>query len=398
MAITKIKPIRTTIEKSLAYITNGDKTSDCLYVSSEHCTPETAAVEFQFLFDQARSGGCVIGRHLIQSFAPGEVTAETAHELGKKLADEILGGQYAYILSTHLDRDHIHNHFIWCAVNTETHKRYVSNKASYRKIQEFSDRLCAEYELSVITEKSGRAGKSYTQYQADKYGTSWKTLLRRTIDAAIQSSSTFESFLDFMQKVGYEVKHGTHIAFRADGQERFTRAKTIGENYTEERIRERIYAPKTMDSIPLWAKPTTEKVIDRSDSRIQSSPGYRHWATMHNLHASADTLNYLATRFNYDLAAFERHYAELITRRASIKAKYDEEARDIAAERRSISETIHRINESKARCSKEIAAINTEIVEMDRIRENIITNHGTKFYEQHSGARVEPVRKKTISR
>ena len=81
MAVTKIKPIRTTIEKSIAYITNPDKTERCLYVSSENCFPETAAVEFQFILDKARSGGCVIGRHLIQSFAPGEVTPEQAHEI-----------------------------------------------------------------------------------------------------------------------------------------------------------------------------------------------------------------------------------------------------------------------------------------------------------------------------
>ena len=107
MAVTKIKPIRKTIDKSIAYITNGDKTSDCLYVSSENCVPQTAAFEFQFLLDRAHSGGNTIGRHLIQSFAPGEVSPEKAHELGKKLADEILGGQYAYVLGTHLDRNQV---------------------------------------------------------------------------------------------------------------------------------------------------------------------------------------------------------------------------------------------------------------------------------------------------
>jgi hypothetical protein len=272
-------------------------------------------------------------------------------------------------------------------VNIETHNRYVSNKATYRKIQEASDRLCEEHSLSVISEKSGRRGKSYSEYQAEIYGTSWKTLLRRTIDAAIQSSNTFESFLDFMTKCGYEIKHGAHIAFRADGQERFTRTKTIGENYTEERIRERIAAPKRMEIIPHRVKPITEKVIDRSDPKIRSSTAYRHWATMHNLHASADTLNYLSSRFNNDLEAFERHYADLIALRASIKKKHDEETLGIASERKGISETIRRINESKARCSKEIAAINTEIVEMDRIRENLISNHGERFYKQNSKPR-----------
>jgi hypothetical protein len=106
MAVTKIKPIRTTIEKSIAYIINADKTESCLYVSSENCIPETAAIEFQFILDKARAGGNTIGRHLIQSFAPDEVTPEQAHEIGRRLANEILGGQYAYVMATHLDRDH----------------------------------------------------------------------------------------------------------------------------------------------------------------------------------------------------------------------------------------------------------------------------------------------------
>ena len=384
MAVTKIKPIRTTIEKSIAYICNPGKTENCLFVSSEHCIPETAAVEFQFILDKARSGGNTIGRHLIQSFAPGEVTPQQAHEIGKKLADEILCGQYAYVLATHLDCSHIHNHFVWCAVNIETHKRYVSNKASYHKIQEASDRLCVEYSLSVITEKSGRHGKSYSEYQADKYSTSWKTLLRRTIDAAVRSSISFDSFLSFMQKAGYEVKPGKYISFRATGQERFTRAKTVGDNYTEERIRERIAEPKEMAMIPKWIKPATEKIIDRSDPKVISSPAYRQWSAKHNLHAMVDTHNYMARHHDLSLAGFERKYAELIARRADAQTECDKACQQIAANNKSVIETLRQINDRKSRTAKEIAALNTEIVEMDRIRENLVVTHGEDFYRRHS--------------
>jgi len=384
MAVTKIKPIRTTIEKSIAYICNPGKTEDCLFVSSEHCIPETAAVEFQFILDKARAGGNTIGRHLIQSFAPGEVTPQQAHEIGKKLADEILCGQYAYVLATHLDCSHIHNHFVWCAVNIETHKRYVSNKASYHKIQEVSDRLCAEYSLSVITEKSGRRGKSYSEYQADKYGTSWKTLLRRTIDAAVRSSNSFNSFMSFMQEAGYEVKHGKHISFRATGQERFTRVKTVGDNYTEERIRERIAEPKEMTVIPKWIKPATEKIIDRSDPKVISSPAYRQWTAKHNLHAMVDTHNYMARRHDLSLDGFERKYAELIARRTDAQAECDKVCQQIAANNKSVIETLKQINDRKSRTAKEIAALNTEIVEMNRIRENLVITHGEDFYRKHS--------------
>ena len=325
---------------------------------------------------------------MIQSFAIGETTPEQAHELGKKLADEKLGGQYAYVMATHIDREHIHKMIVYVlAVNIETHKRYVSNKASYHKIQAVSDRLCSEYALSVITEKSGRRGKSYSEYQADKYGTSWKTLLRRTIDAAVRSSSTFDGFLTFMKDAGYEVKHGKYISFRATGQERFTRAKTVGDNYTEERIRERLAEPKNMTYIPCGIKPVTQKVIDRSDPKIQSSPGYSHWASLHNIKASAETLMYLQEHFNADLSAFERRYEELIARRASAQKECDLDCQKIAAANKSLTDTVRLINEREAKFSKEKTALNTEIVELDRIRANVVTVHGEQFYQQNSKPR-----------
>ena len=118
MAVTKIIPIRVTIEKSVDYICNPDKTNELLYIHSEHCVPQTAALTFQHHLNQARSGGNTIGRHLIQSFAPGEVTPEKAHKIGKQLAAEILGDEYAFVMATHVDRDHIHNHFVWGATNS----------------------------------------------------------------------------------------------------------------------------------------------------------------------------------------------------------------------------------------------------------------------------------------
>ena len=340
--------------------------------------------------DKARAGGNTLGRHLMQSFSPEDnVTPEQAHEIGQKLAAEILGGQYAYVLATHVDRDHIHNHFVWCAVNIETHRRYVSNKASYHKIQDASDRLCGEYNLSVITEKSGRAGKSYSEYQADKYGTSWKTLLRRTLDAAVRSSSTFDSFLDFMQAAGYEVKQGKYMSFRATGQERFTRAKTVGDNYTEERIRERLAEDKSMVMIPEWIKPTTGKILDRSDAKIQSSPAYRQWSATHNLHAMVDTHNYLSEHHGMNLADFEQRYAECIAKRNAAQAECDRACQKIAATNKSVLNTLKQINELKSRTAKEISALNTEIVEMERIRGNAHAMYGEKLYNKHSLRGVE---------
>lgn len=153
MAVTKIIPIHTTIDKSIAYICNPNKTEQCLFVHSENCFPQTASIEFDMLLHKTRAGANTIGRHLIQSFAPGEVTAEQAHEIGKQLAKKHLQGEYAVIMTTHVDRNHIHNHFVWCAVNLKTNNRYRSNRGTYHEIQRMSDELCKENGLSVIEKK-----------------------------------------------------------------------------------------------------------------------------------------------------------------------------------------------------------------------------------------------------
>lgn len=272
MAVTKIIPIRITIEKSVDYICNPDKTNELLYIHSEHCVPQTAALTFQHHLNQAHAGGNTIGRHLIQSFAPGEVTPEKAHEIGKQLAAEILGGEYAFVMATHVDRDHIHNHFVWGAANVVTHKKYRSNKNSYHEIRDVRDRLCKENELSVIVPQG--VGKSFTEYHADKQGTSWKSKLKATIDAVFSESADYDDFLNRMQVQGYEIKKGTHISFRAPDQQRFTRAKTLGAEYSEDALRRRISeksAPKQhskIQSAPL------KKVIDiEGNEKIKSSHG-----------------------------------------------------------------------------------------------------------------------------
>ncbi|MFI3255321.1 MAG: relaxase/mobilization nuclease domain-containing protein, partial [Eubacteriales bacterium] len=236
MAYTKIIPIRSTIGKSVDYICDPTKTDHCAYIYSEKCFPKTAEVEFEFLLRQAQEGGKVIGRHLIQSFAQDEVTPEQAHEIGKKLAEEIFKGEYAFVMATHVDKEHTHNHFIVCAVNTKTHKRYRSNKNSYREIRATSDRLCKEYGLSVI-EDSPNKGKGYFEYQEDKKGTSYKSKIKKDIDDAILNCNSYEDFLKYLTQKQYIIKKGKHVSFKHPEAQRFVRGKTLGELYDEENIR-----------------------------------------------------------------------------------------------------------------------------------------------------------------
>jgi hypothetical protein len=214
-------------------------------------------------------------------------------------------------------------------------------------------------------------------------GASWKTLLRRTIDAAIGSSNTFDSFLAFMREAGYEIKHGKYISFRAVGQERFTRAKTVGDNYTEERIRARLAEPKQV-CMPRWIKPSIDRIIDRSDPKIQKSSGYRHWAALHNLHAAADTLVYLSERHNLSLADFEKHYADCVAKRDAAQAAFNEAAKLIAADKAiGIKEKLAQHNTLRTRHAKEMTALATEIAEMDRVRANVIATQGERFYNNN---------------
>ena len=122
MAVTKIHPIKTTLNKAIDYICNPDKTDDKVLISSYGCSYETADIEFGFTLSKARDKGDNLGHHLIQSFAPGEVSYEEAHRIGKELADKVLGGKYEYVLTTHIDKGHIHNHIIFCAVDFTTHR------------------------------------------------------------------------------------------------------------------------------------------------------------------------------------------------------------------------------------------------------------------------------------
>ena len=253
MAVTKILPIRSTIQKSVDYICNPDKVGYIfdsgkneggLLIHSEHCVPQMAGQIFHHHLNQCRAGGNTIGRHLIQSFAPGEVDPATAHEIGKRLAEEILGGRYAYVLATHVDRGHVHNHFIWGAADIISHKRYRSNKTTYHEIRNTSDRLCKEHELSVIVPQG--VGKSYAEWGADINGTSWKAKLKTNIDKTISSSASFEDFIKRMEEQGYTIKRGKHTSFKAPDQERFTRAKRLGAEYTEEETKNRIAKSRSM--------------------------------------------------------------------------------------------------------------------------------------------------------
>ena len=331
MAVTKIHPIKVNLKAALDYIENPDKTDDKMLVSSFGCSYETADIEFQMLLAQAFNKGNNLAHHLIQAFEPGETTPEQAHEIGRQLANEVLQGKYPYVLTTHIDKGHLHNHIIFCAVDMVQQRKYISNRRSYAYIRRTSDRLCRENGLSVV--KPGKdKGKSYAEWDAQRKGKSWKAKLKIAIDAAIPQAKDFDDFLRLMQAQGYEIKQGKFTSFRAPGQERFTRCKTLGEDYTEEAITRRIKG-LAVDRGP--KRKTTKEItlrIDLENSiKAQQSAGYAKWAKVHNLKQAARTLNFLTEHGIDDYAALENKVAE-------ISAVNDEAAAALKAVERRLSD------------------------------------------------------------
>ena len=309
MAVTKIHPVKTTLKKAIDYICNPEKTDEKILVSSFGCSYETADIEFGFTLSQAREKGDNLAHHLIQSFAPGEVGYEEAHRIGKELADKVLGGRYEYVLTTHIDKGHIHNHVIFCAADFVTHRKYISNKRSYYQIRNESDRLCREHGLSVVTPGENK-GKKYVEWDAERKGTSWKARLKAVIDSLIPQAKDFDDFLRRMEAAGYEIKQGKYISFRAAGQERFTRSKTLGEAYAVEAIKERIAGTyRAEPKAAIRGKDGISLLIDIENSmKAAQSKGYEQWAKIHNLKQAAKTLNFLT---EHDISEYEQLQAVL---------------------------------------------------------------------------------------
>ena len=320
MAITKTHPIKSTLKAAIDYICNPAKTDEKLLISSFGCTAETADIEFEWTRRHAIDKGTNLGRHLIQAFAPGEVSPEEAHEIGMELAKKILGGKYEFVLTTHIDKGHIHNHLLWNAVSFTDYKHYHSNKRSYHYIRRTSDRICKEHGLSVIIPGKEK-GKSYIEHWAAQTGTSYKAKLKSTIDRLIPASADFEDLLLRLQMEDYEIKRGKYVSFRASDQERFTRLKTLGIDYTEESITSRIAGASRLSQKP---KQRDDRIRLLMDIPSKQGAGLQHWAKLQNLKQAAKTLNFITEHGIDTYEKLESKLAALTDQRdstlASIKA------------------------------------------------------------------------------
>ncbi|MGN0601246.1 MAG: relaxase/mobilization nuclease domain-containing protein [Oscillospiraceae bacterium] len=301
MAVTDIHPISVTLDLAIDYIINPEKTDDGVLVSCIGCSADgkKAAQDFMEIREMGTGRGSTLAQHMYQSFRPGEVTPQQAHALGVRLAEDFLKGQYQYIVATHVDKAHIHNHIIFNNIGYN-HLRsfeYKNNRGGnvFEKLQKASDKICKDNDLSVIENPELGTGKSYYEWMQNREGQSWKSKLKFEIDNVIMQSENFEDFLDKCRERDieyvYRPENKITLKFRMPGQERYCRARTLGWWYDEPQIRRRIEQYKLIkggQSIP-----HRSHLIDTTDDRFKDEKYLKRWADIQNMKEVSKILNYL---------------------------------------------------------------------------------------------------------
>lgn len=263
MAVTKIWDVKSHLKQLIAYVSNVEKTIERFdektlqalvkygvndlkteerkYVTALGCTPDNASEMMASLNKQSQSKSLTVAYHGYQSFAPGEVDAETAHKIGMKLANELWGDAFPVVVATHIDRGHIHNHFALGATGFDR-KRYHDCNATYRRMREASDRLCKEYGLSVVKNPPRGKSRHIGEIKAEQEGRSTvRGLIRRDMDMAIGHCFTYPQFVRTFQSLGYTLEwRGKYLRIRPDRSSKFFRMDKLGEGYTYEDVQNRL--------------------------------------------------------------------------------------------------------------------------------------------------------------
>ena len=360
------------------YDQKAEKTQDGELVSSFMCSPETAAEEFEIskqLYHQItrRSQSPdhdVIMYRVIQSFKPGEVSPEEANRIGYELAMKLTGGQHQFVVSTHVDKAHIHTHIEFNSTNLNCDGKFRDVKRSaLRVLRKLNDELCRAHGLSVI-ENPKPSAKKQKEMAAAKYGTSHKEQLRQTIDRVLSDCQGYDDFLAKMRAEGYEIKEGKLLSFRAPGWDRFTRSNKLGADYSREALRERSSNRGGRSAAARKAVPHTGRNVNmlidiQAKMAAGKGAGYERWAKIFNLKEAAKTLNFLIENDLTD-------YDELTARAAQAGDRFDEVSR--------------RIKQLEGRMA-DVAQLKTHIINYSKTREVYAaykkSRHKKEFLAEH---------------
>lgn len=309
MAATRLIPLHKNKGKSVAaclkdrtdYAQNPDKTAQGELVSSYACSPLTVDEEFMLtkrLYERSTGRiqkSDVIAYQVRQSFKPGEVTPEEANRIGYEFAERFLKGKYAFIVATHTDRAHIHNHILYNSTALDGTRKFKNFWLSSFAVQRLSDQICLEHQLSVIEIKPYRDRQKRIPYPPKE---SNRERLCGVIDTILMNEkpADFEAFLSALERQGYEIKQGKYTSVKGPRQKRFIRFKTLGEGYSEEKI-QAVLAGKAKHQ-PYQKQPPKEQpfhlLVDIQEKMAEGKgEGYKKWAAKHNLKEMSKTLLFL---------------------------------------------------------------------------------------------------------
>ncbi|HOO44082.1 MAG TPA: relaxase/mobilization nuclease domain-containing protein [Bacillota bacterium] len=306
MHVIKGQTVAHTVHERLSYAINPDKTNNGQLVKAYGCEPETAAGEMllcqkeyeTYIGRSEEKKSDIVLYQIRQSFKPGEITPEKAQEIGYELAMSFTKGKYQFVIATHTDPAHIHNHIIFNSTSIDHTQKFRNFLGSSEAIRKISDKLCLENGLSII-EAPKQGPSHYGKWLGDKKPLSWQERLRQTIDAVMaQKPADFDVFLKLMAENGYEVKQGQHLAFKANGQQKFTRLRSLGEGYSEDELRSAIlgktvHTPKA--KVSYQKNPDKINLLVDIQAKLQAGKGtgYERWAKVLNLKQMAQTINFL---------------------------------------------------------------------------------------------------------
>ncbi len=385
MATTRIMPLHTgkgrtvgqAISDIIDYVENPEKTDHGRLITSYQCDSRIADAEFLFAkkryiqkTGRVRGEDDVIAYHLRQSFVPGEITPEEANRLGQELARRFTKGSNAFIVCTHIDKAHIHNHIIWNAVNLECDRKFRNFWGSTRAVRRLNDTICIENGYSIV-ENPKSHGKSYNKWLGDQAKPSHRELLRVAIDGALsEKPADWDALMKLLQDAGYEIKPGKNPSLRLAGWGRAVRLDTLGENYKKDVLvsvirGERKHAPKKKKQVVREPEKVNLLVDIQQKLREGKGAGYARWARSFNLKQMAQTMNFLT---DHNLL----EYGALSEKTAAATARYNALSDQIkAAEKR----------------MAEIAVLKTHIINYSKTREVYVAyrkaGYSKKFLAEH---------------
>ena len=386
MATTRIIPMHRNKGKTIAqclrartdYVKNPEKTNGGELISSFACDPRTVDAEFLLSKKeyQARTGRTqkrdVIAYQVRQSFRPGEVSPEEANRIGYEFASRFLKGNHAFIVATHVDKAHTHNHIVWNSTDLDCTRKFRNFWGSTKAVQRLSDTLCIEHGLSIIEQPNGK-GMHYGKWLGNQKRPSYREQLREAIDRALaQKPKDFDALLPLLRDAGYEAKTGKQWAFRSANQKRFIRLDTLGGDYAYEKLcavleGRAAHRPRSKGEGIFVSDEKKVSLLVDIQAKLQAGKGagYAYWAKKFNLKQMAQTMNYLAEHGLKD-------YKELAQRASSASGRY-----------RTLSSQIKTAEKRMA----EIAVLRTHILNYRKTRAVYVgyreAGYSAKYYAAH---------------